>query len=885
MSQEIKDYGYDKMIDMNILNNGTTNYKTCVEYFDEKKLNIIIQNFKDFEHLVKKDKKYEPLTMLKKYLKKSKNGKINVKMIQTNNTGRYYACGGLSLGAMQKIFRHTIAFDNYNDLDIVNAHPVILLHLCKKFNFKCENLEKYIIDRESVLRSIDKNRDNAKQCIISLINNGLEIYNKLKKKTKYTRDLKDEIKMIRMEMVMKFSEKFNKFKKEREDKNITYNHDGSFISSILCDVENSILMEIYNFYQNPKNVVLIYDGLMIDKNINTDLQGCQDYVFKKLGINIKLSIKDFDKCLDLSKYNYIETKSNKNNNKFLIEDYKEIIPQKYIKYILQVLEKYENYQLDTITKNENKIYINLYGDDSPCPLLKYSLNNCCDIHDNLYVEFDMDLLQYDLRCRDDKCSGLKIVNYCHIFDDLKFNPKIIQNINKTFEEVRSDDLEGMERLNIGLNKIIKYTNLFFIFLNGYTASIFYHIEYMKNGQRRTFAKQSLKDTLSNVNIKYDLSIIGDEGKVRSIKKINTNLFNFWFASTDRREKSKIVVYPEKKLCKDYQFNLFDKFSISYKDCVDVKDSCEPIVNHIKNIWCKNIIEKFEYVMDWLAYCVQKPQSKSAVALVLLSKEGGGKGIIIDKLKKIYGERYYLHCQGFEDVFGNFNSQLTGKCLTYLDECTWGGNKKDSGRLKTFITEKEIQINQKGIPKITMESNNNVIISSNEEWAVPATHKGRRYYICKLDNKYAGVSNDEKKKYFENILNCSSKAFAKYLYERDISNYDPRKWGVNDDIKDQVEVGEGSFISYIRSCCSGNLQWVEDDYDGRDDGFLRKSFIYKDYVKYSKSIPHSNTKHCQLFWKEFKKIFKGNYEIKKVQGVRLIKLSNISEDLLNKYLES
>jgi hypothetical protein len=870
------------MIDMPILTVGENNYKNCVEYFDDKKLSIIVNNFEDFEHLVKKDSKYEPLTILKKYLKKSKKGKINVKYIQKNNIGRYYAISGLSLGTMQKVFRHTIANEHYVDIDMVNAHPVILLHLCKKYNFNCDKLEKYIINREEILRSIDKDRNNAKECIISLINNGSLAYKKLKKKTKYIRDLKDEIKMIRMEMVMKFSEKFNNFKKQREDKGIEYNHDGSFISSILCDVENKILMTIYEFYQNPKNVVLVYDGLMIDKNINPDIKNCEKYIYKKLGIKLELKIKPFDKCLNLSEYKYEQDEED--NNDFIVDEYKDRISPRYEKYILQILDKYKNYQVENISSVDDKIYINFYGDGKPCPLMKYDIENCCDIHDEPYVIFYKDLLQYDFRCKNEKCKNLKNINYCEIFDDYKFSINEIKKINKTFSEVYVEDEESMKKFYEGLNRAVRYTNLFFIFINGYSSSIYYHIEYMKNGQRRTYPKQSLKDTLSNVNISYTQISQGKNGLV--YKQIENNLFYYWNTSPDRREKSKVVVYPEKYLCQDYQFNLFDKFSITYEDCKNCVDDCKVILNHIENIWSRSNAEKNEYILNWLAYCIQKPQSKTGVALTLISKEGAGKGVIIDKLKEIYGEKYYLHCQGFEDVFGNFNSQLTGKCLTYLDECTWGGNKKDSGRLKTFITEKEIQINQKGIPKITMSSNNNVIISSNEKWVVPATHKGRRYYICYLDDKYAGVSNDEIIEYFEGIRNCSTKAFAKFLYERNIEKFNPRKWGVNEDINEQVEVGEDSFVSYIKSCCDGNWEWCDYDLNDGEDGFIKKSLIYKSYVKYSKSGSKSfDTYSCKLFWKEFTKIYKGKYDVKQFKGSKYIKLGKGSNYLkiLNKYL--
>ena len=77
----------------------------------------------------------------------------------------------------------------------------------------------------------------------------------------------------------------------------------------------------------------------------------------------------------------------------------------------------------------------------------------------------------------------------------------------------------------------------------------------------------------------------------------------------------------------------------------------------------------------------------------MSKPGAGKGIIVQLFSKIFGKKYYLHCDDFETILGNFNSQLEGKFLVFLDECIWGGNKKDSGKLKLFITEKTRTINK------------------------------------------------------------------------------------------------------------------------------------------------------------------------------------------------
>jgi hypothetical protein len=884
IEKDINHKNYDSMIDLPILQyQEKNNYITNVEFFNKDKLACIVENYKDFEPLLKKKKsKYDPFLTITKYLHKSKNGKINVKYIQKKNVGRFIAGGGLSLANMAKIFRHTIAEGYYIDIDIKNCHPVILLHLCKKWNFTCDNLEEYVKNRENVLQMIHSDRDVAKEAVLSMINNGESGYKKIKKKCQYIKDLRSELSDIRTQIIVKFSEEFNNHKKNREEKGIDYNHIGSFTSTILCDVENKILQEIYNFFERPKNAVLVFDGLMLPlEGFNYDLQKCEDFIYERLGMSIKLCVKEFDKCLDLSEYKCDEWKDIYNFEN-VIEDFKHIIPKKYEKYILQILEKYKNYQLESITEANDKIFINFYGNGDACPLMKYDIEKCNDIHERSYVIFHKNLLQYDFRCRDEECLTFKNINYCDIFDDYKFRINNVKKINKTFAEVHVGNEESMKKLYEGLEEIIRYTNSFFIFLNGYSSSLFYHIEYMRNGQRITSAKQTLKDTLSNVCISYTQISQGRNGLV--YKEIEKNLFNMWYKSPIRREQRNVVVCPDKTQVEEDEFNLFDKFKICYEDCKQVDTEPIKILNHIKNIWCKNLPEKNEYILNWLAYAYQNPHIKTGVALVLLSKEGAGKGCILEKLREIYGSRYYLHCQGFEDVFGNFNSQLTGKFLTYLDECTWGGNKKDSGRLKTFITEDNIQINQKGIPKITMQSFNNVIISSNNEWAVPATHGSRRYFICNLNDRYAGISNKEKKEYFKNIRDEDVKAFAKFLYERNIENFNPRDMPANEDLTKQILVGEDSFITFIRSCCDGEWEWCEDEIDG----FRIRPDIYKSYMEYCKGIScKSKSFGCRMFWSKFKDIYPKCWNDMKIKrGTKFIRLLPNEEmmDKLNKYLE-
>ena len=47
---------------------------------------------------------------------------------------------------------------NIKDIDMVNAHPVILNYLCKKNYVDCNILENYIENRELILSSFSEDR-------------------------------------------------------------------------------------------------------------------------------------------------------------------------------------------------------------------------------------------------------------------------------------------------------------------------------------------------------------------------------------------------------------------------------------------------------------------------------------------------------------------------------------------------------------------------------------------------------------------------------------------------------------------------------------------------------------------------------------------------------
>jgi len=142
---------------------------TCTEYVNLDNLNKIIRAKKFDEYTIKN------LTNLRRH---AKTGSHNVEFVvkdknkRTKSIGRLYPKSGHPcLQGLKRDIRKALAYDSCLDLDIKNAHPVILSQVLDHNDIKCDKLTYYINHREDVLSMYD-DRDYGKQRFTTLINGG-----------------------------------------------------------------------------------------------------------------------------------------------------------------------------------------------------------------------------------------------------------------------------------------------------------------------------------------------------------------------------------------------------------------------------------------------------------------------------------------------------------------------------------------------------------------------------------------------------------------------------------------------------------------------------------------------------------------------------------------
>ena len=200
--------------------------------------------------------------------------------------GRLY-CGN-SIQGLQKDFRGFLMDGVTTDIDMKNAHPVILRYLCKINNILCPNLSYYIDNRDEVLRTFD---EDGKTMFLCAVND-----DKLNKKctNPFFKDFDKECKMIQKRLT---SLECYKHIVDSVPATRLYNFLGSGINRILCVYENKIIQHVVSVV-NGRGIeicALMFDGILIygdhyvDGTLLTEVENVVNEAFD--GLNMKFAYK------------------------------------------------------------------------------------------------------------------------------------------------------------------------------------------------------------------------------------------------------------------------------------------------------------------------------------------------------------------------------------------------------------------------------------------------------------------------------------------------------------------------------------------------------------------------------------------------------------------
>ena len=180
----------------------------------------------------------------------------------------------------------------------------------------------------------------------------------------------------------------------------------------------------------------------------------------------------------------------------------------------------------------------------------------------------------------------------------------------------------------------------------------------------------------------------------------------------------------------------------------------------------------ERVSVVFAHMVQRPRERLGVALVMRGAMGSGK----TKVGEVFGSlcpRHYFLVDDPRYVVGQFNAHMASCLLLQADEAVWAGDKAAEGRLKGLITSTIQQIEAKGIDPIRLTNYVRLIMTSNEDWVVPAGKDERRFCVLDVDPRCA-QQHDYFREMDEELNNGGREALLADLLAFDLDSVNLRK---------------------------------------------------------------------------------------------------------------
>ena len=212
----------------------------------------------------------------------------------------------------------------------------------------------------------------------------------------------------------------------------------------------------------------------------------------------------------------------------------------------------------------------------------------------------------------------------------------------------------------------------------------------------------------------------------------------WLTDRGRRQYSGIEFFPDPNNAPGTPgyLNLWSGFAFTPRP---KRNGYAIFRDHLLNNVCAGEERLYRWVFAFFADIVQRPRSKPGVALVLRGKMGTGK----TKIGEVVGELFPRHYFLVDDpryVTGNFNAHMSSCLLLQADEAVWAGDKAAEGRLKGLITSPIQQIEAKGIDPIRIKNRVRIMMTSNEDWVVPAGKDERRFCVLDVDDRCAQNSD-------------------------------------------------------------------------------------------------------------------------------------------------
>ena len=304
--------------------------------------------------------------------------------------------------------------------------------------------------------------------------------------------------------------------------------------------------------------------------------------------------------------------------------------------------------------------------------------------------------------------------------------------------------------------------------------------------------------------------------------------DWWLRDEGIQTYNRIGYYVDVAECPARVFNTFAGFS-GAKLPTD-NSPIDPILYHLRHVIANDCTDVYEFIMDWLASCIQCPRKLQGICLVIIGQHGSGKDILFNWFgSKVIGmDAYFKTARPHIDMFGTFNSSRVNRVLYHIEE----GNKQSFNdecreQFKNFITDEFASIQMKGVNTTTNSVNyNHFVVTTNNSVPFDIHRDERRFFAVRVnpahvrDNAYFARLDKE----CLSIPGCI-RAFYDVLMARDLTKRDWKNPPTTEALTEWKHTCESDIVQFIEYYRSANPDINE----------IKSSDLYAEYKAYCREF--------------------------------------------------
>ena len=320
--------------------------------------------------------------------------------------------------------------------------------------------------------------------------------------------------------------------------------------------------------------------------------------------------------------------------------------------------------------------------------------------------------------------------------------------------------------------------------------------------------------------------------------------DWWLRDEAIRTYSRIGYYVDVSECASSVFNTFRGFSGAR---CEGDGSIDLLLYHLRVVISNNDMAVYEFLLDWLASCIQCPRRLTGICLVIMGQHGSGKDILFNWFgSKVVGmDAYFKTARPHIDMFGAFNASRINRVLYHIEE----GNRNSMTaeyieQFKNCVTDEFAAVQLKG--KDTRDNvinYNHFVITTNNSVPFDIHHEERRFFAVR-----ASSCRVRDAAYFDRLdTECLrvagvARAFYDFLMARDISGRDWKNPPATEALSEWKHACESVIVQFIEHFRTMSPEVCE----------IKSSDLYAAYKVYCKEYK-ADTMTLRQFGMEVKKV--------------------------------